>query len=159
MALGEPTLTLVYLRWTLYFFSHIWKHWKFLLKKWCSLWTIHQCLQIICKLKWTKLQKLDKLVMPILILFIYKNSFYLCNQNMLKVWLLISNFTLFKDLIFWLNQLHVSYNSNVFQLVITMYNIKVLKTLRFFCACCYLKMHDSHSNAFVFHLFIQQLHY
>jgi hypothetical protein len=34
---------------------------------------------------------------------------------MFKVWLLISNFILFKYLIVWLNQLHVSYKSNVFQ--------------------------------------------
>jgi hypothetical protein len=35
-----------------------------------------------------------------------------------------------------------------------MYHMEVFKTLRFFCVCCYLRMHDSHSNAFVFHLFI-----
>ncbi len=78
---------------------------------------------------------------------------------MFKVWFLISNFTLFKDIMFWLNQSHVNHKSHVSQITIIMYHTKVLKTLRLFCACYYLKVHNSHSNAFVFHVFIQQLHF
>ncbi len=78
---------------------------------------------------------------------------------MFKIWLLISNFTLFKDLIFWLNKLHVNHESHVSQPTINMYNTKVLKTLKFLCAHYYLKIYDSHSSAFVFHLFIPQQHF
>jgi hypothetical protein len=46
---------------------------------------------------------------------------------------------------------HMSFNL----LSTYMYHTKVLKTLRFLCACYYLRMHDSHSSAFLFHLFIQ----
>ncbi len=52
-----------------------------------------------------------------------------------------SNSKLIKELIFLLNQLHVSHKSHVLQLIIIMYDIKVLKSSRFFCACCYLKLH------------------
>jgi hypothetical protein len=34
------------------------------------------------------------------------------------------------------------------------YVVVVLKTLKFFCTCCYLRVHDSHSNAFLFQNFI-----
>jgi hypothetical protein len=76
------------------------------------------------------------------------------SKFMCKVWLLISNSTLLKDLIFWLNQLQVNYKSHISQLTIIMYHTKISKTLKFICSCCYLTMHDSHSSAFVFHLFI-----
>ncbi len=66
---------------------------------------------------------------------------------------------LVKDLIFLLNQLHVNHKLHVSQPIFTMYHTKVLKTLRFFCACYYFTMHYSHSSAIVFHLFIQQLHF
>jgi hypothetical protein len=41
---------------------------------------------------------------------------------MFKVSHLISNFTLLKDLIFWLNQLQVNHKSNVSQFTIIMYH-------------------------------------
>jgi hypothetical protein len=90
---------------------------------------------------------------------IIKISQILCSWHMFKVWLLISNSTLFKDIMFWSNQLHVNYKSHVSQPTIIIYHTKVLKSLKLFCACCYLKVHDSHSNAFEFHIFIQQLHF
>jgi len=78
---------------------------------------------------------------------------------MYNVWLLISNPTFLKDLTFLLNQLHVNHKLHFSQSTITLYDrSKVLKTLGFFFACYYLRMHDSHSNAFVFHLLIQQFH-
>ncbi len=77
---------------------------------------------------------------------------------MFEIELLILNFTLLKHLIFWLNQLHVNHKSHVSQPTIIMYHMKVLKTLRFYFACSYLRVFDSHSSAFLFHLFIQQLH-
>jgi len=87
----------------------------------------------------------------------YSKIFYSWHENSkftCKVWFLSSNFTLLQNLIFWLNQLHVNYKSHISQLTITMYHTKISKTLKFICSCCYLTMHDSHSNAFVFHLFI-----
>jgi hypothetical protein len=46
---------------------------------------------------------------------IIKISQILCSWHMFKVWLLISNSTLFKDIMFWSNQLHVNYKSHVYQ--------------------------------------------
>jgi hypothetical protein len=66
---------------------------------------------------------------------------------------------LVKDLLFLLNQLHVNHKLHVSQPIFIMYHTKVLKTLIFFCACYYFKMHYSHSSAFVFPLFIQQLNF
>jgi hypothetical protein len=40
---------------------------------------------------------------------------------MLKVWLLISDFTLLKYLIFWLNQFHINHKSHVYQPTIIIY--------------------------------------
>jgi hypothetical protein len=62
-------------------------------------------------------------------IFNYKIFHILCSWNIFKVWLLISNFTLFKDLI--LNQLHVNHKSHISKPTITMYHTKVLKSLRF----------------------------
>jgi hypothetical protein len=64
-----------------------------------------------------------------------------------------------KDLIFWPNWLDVNHKSKFSQLIVTMHHTKVLKTLTFLRACWYLKVHDSHSSAFMFHIFIQQLHF
>jgi hypothetical protein len=74
---------------------------------------------------------------------------------MFKIWLFISKFTLIKDLVFWLNQLHVNHKSHVSHYHYVSHHL-FLKTLTLLCTC-YLKIHDSHSNAFVFYLFIQQL--
>jgi hypothetical protein len=47
---------------------------------------------------------------------IYKYIFFhiLCSWNIFKVWFLISKFTLLKDSILWLNQLHVNHKSHVY---------------------------------------------
>ncbi len=59
-------------------------------------------------------------------MFLIKNSHFLCSLNMFKVSHLISNYTLLKDLIFWLNQLHVNHKSNVFQFIIIMYHTTIV---------------------------------
>ncbi len=52
---------------------------------------------------------------------------FFCSWTMFKVWLLMSNSILFKDLIFWLNQLHLNPKSFISQsiVVVSMYHIKV----------------------------------
>ncbi len=59
---------------------------------------------------------------------------------MLKILLLISDFKLFKELIFLLNQLHVNHKSHLS----TYYHHvshQVFKALEFHHACYYLQMH------------------
>ncbi len=68
-------------------------------------------------------------------LYNYLFFHFLCSWNMFKVWFLISNSTLIKNFILWLNQLHVNHKSCL-SAYITMYHTKILKTLRFLCACC-----------------------
>jgi hypothetical protein len=46
---------------------------------------------------------------------------------MFKFFFFISNFTLLKNLIFWLNQLHDNHKSHVSLITITMYHTYVLK--------------------------------
>ncbi len=65
---------------------------------------------------------------------------------MFKAWFFISNFTFIKYLTLRLNQLHVNHKSHIFQPTITKHHTKVLKTLKFLCACDYLKVHDSHTQ-------------
>jgi hypothetical protein len=82
---------------------------------------------------------------------------FLCCWNMLKVDFLISNFIVLKYLIFCLNQSHVNTKSHVSYLTITMHHIKILKTLKFLYACCYLRVHElklysNTLNWFQFHI-------
>ncbi len=50
------------------------------------------------------------------------------------------------------------HKSQVFQPII-MYPTKISKTWKLFCACCYLKVHDSHSNFICICVFIQKLYF
>ncbi len=60
--------------------------------------------------------------------------FNVLNHKTLPLSYVISNSTLLKDLIFWLNQLHINHKSDVFQPIIIMYHTKVLS---FFFAYCF----------------------
>jgi len=66
---------------------------------------VNKCLQNECKFRWVRLEKLCKLQQIFLFFFFH----FLFSWKMFKGWHLISNFTLHKYLIYWLDQLHVNH--------------------------------------------------
>ncbi len=52
--------------------------------------------------------------------------FNVLNHKTLPLSCVVSNYTLLKDLIFWLNQLHVNHKSNVSQFIIIMYHTTIV---------------------------------
>jgi hypothetical protein len=124
-------------------------------KKKSSLWAIHQHLQIGCKFK---REKNHKSWSPWFLIFLIINfsPFFMYLKHVQGLVLdfklyFIQNFNILVKINCMLIINHISFNL----LSTYMYHTKVLKTLRFLCACYYLRVHDSHSSAFLFHLFIQ----
>jgi hypothetical protein len=121
------------------------------------LWAIYQYLQIGCKFKWENIKNHKPWFKFKFFLKIIGFSHFVV-RNIFKVLFLISNCILLKDLIFWLNQLHVimdhmfsTYHHYVSHLGFE--NFKILLCILLF------KNSWSDSSEFLFHLFIQQLHF
>jgi len=101
-------------------------------KKWFNLWSLHECLQIEMDNSFCKYHTSDHNNFNFWIVILFHFS---CSWNMFKLSLVLGfKFYIFKDLIFWYNQLHLNHKSHVFHPIITMCHTKVLKTLIFFCA-------------------------
>jgi len=91
----------------------------------------------------------------------------LFSWNMFKGWLLISNYTLHKYLICWLNQLHVNYKHMSFNLLSLCIIPRYWKLSDFFCMNYILSIHtlnnicSIHMNIVIYeqyHIYIVNIH-